>query len=97
MFFLLNICDFSVSITQLNSDMFPYKVVGGTDVITLTKSGIYSVKGTPINTPTDNNGIAIVFSDVGSPFILYIPDVEPAIYKYKPAEKKWFKFSGIAV
>lgn len=83
--------------TKLYSDMFPYKVVGGTDVITLTKSGIYSVKGTPINTPTDNNGIAIVFSDVGSPFILYIPDVEPAIYKYKPAEKKWFKFSGIAV
>lgn len=83
--------------TELYSDMFPYKVVGGTDVITLTKSGIYSVKGTPINTPTDNNGIAIVFSDVGSPFILYIPDVEPAIYKYKPAEKKWFKFSGIAV
>ena len=79
------------------SDMFPYKVVGGTDVITLTKSGIYSVKGTPINTPTDNNGIAIVFSDVGSRFILYIPDVEPAIYKYKPAEKKRFKFSGIAV
>jgi hypothetical protein len=83
--------------TQLYSDMFPYKVVGGTDVITLTKSGIYSVKGTPINTPTNNNGIAIVFSDVGSPFILYIPDVEPAIYKYKPAEKKWFKFSGITV
>ena len=83
--------------TQLYSDMFPYKVVGGTDVITLTKNGVYSVKGTPINTPTDNNGIAIVFSDVGSRFILYIPDVEPAIYKYKPAEKKWFKFSGIAV
>ena len=83
--------------TKLYSDMFPYKVVGGTDVITLTKSGIYSVKGTPINTPTNNNGIAIVFSDVGSPFILYIPDVEPAIYKYKPAEKKWFKFSGITV
>lgn len=77
--------------------MFPYKVVGNTDVTTLTKSGIYSVKGTPINTPTNDNGIAIVFSDVGTPFIVYIPDSEPAVYKYKPTNKKWFKFSGIAV
>ena len=77
--------------------MFPYKVVGDTDVTTLAKNGVYSVKGTPINTPTKDNGIAIVFSDVGSRLYFIFQMWNQLFININQQEKKWFKFSGIAV
>lgn len=68
-------------------------ITAETDLNTLTETGVYHFKTSPVNGPTSSWGTLFVDFDVGTPYQIYIPDNVATAYKRNYSGGSWGSWS----